>query len=70
MQDREKGIHNRMVFSEALLQAFKTEKDSLESKVAHLSNELLQEKQKRIKLEEEMVVMKAQLNAILKSIQS
>jgi transposase-like protein len=70
MQDREKNVHNRMVSSESVLQGIKTDKETLENWVIDLSKQLMQEKEKRVKLEEEMVVMKAQLNAILKSIQS
>jgi hypothetical protein len=59
-----------MISSESIIQGIKSEKETLEVVVAELSNQLMKEREKRIKLEEDMAVLKSQMNAILKSLQS
>jgi len=68
MQGREINYNNRIHYSELLIQGMKSDKENLEKVVAVISSQLTLEKEKRIKLEEEVSLMKSQLNDLIKSL--
>lgn len=70
MQEREKTFHNRIISNEATILRIKHERDNLEVTVNELSSSLKEEVKKREKLEQEMELLKSQLNAIFKSLHS
>lgn len=74
MQSREETVHNRIASSESQLHDFnnnyKTEKETLELWVGDLSRQLMDEREKRKKLESDIEILKVQVTALTKYVQS